>query len=147
MVKAREENGVITIYPEIPQDWKHYLNFRQAPESVWQHEGFYDLVEPEFDPDLNDLGEIYFDDQWLVFRYYLVQKTLPILDEAKTAKIKQLRNAVKPLYSEIQWYIEMERAEGNAIPTTVLDKIKMIKTKYDLAKNQINALTTVVERA
>jgi len=68
-------------------------------------------------------GEIYFDNEWLVFRYYLIQKTLPTLDEAKIKKIKQLKNAVKPLYSEIQWYIEMGRAEGNAIPTAVLDKI------------------------
>lgn len=70
---------------------------------------------------------------------------LPTLEEAKAIKLRELKEAVKELYGIVQWYVEMQRAEGSAIHAAVLTKIKAIKTKYDAAKAVINGYTTVSE--
>ena len=70
---------------------------------------------------------------------------LPTLEEAKAIKLKEIKEAVKELHQIVQWYIEMQRVEGSAIPAAVLTKIKAIKTKYDAAKAIINGYTTVAD--
>jgi len=144
-MKAREENGVIKFYPEIPGDWKNYLNFRQAPESVWQEEGFYDVVEPVFDPVVQRLGSPYFDILFKVFTYPILDKVMPSLDEAKALKLNELKNGVKELYASVQWLVEAYRMEETPLPAAIRDKIKLIKTRYEQARTQINALITAKE--
>ena len=74
-MKAREENGQVKLYPELPRDWKHHLNFRVAPLELAQAEGFYDVVEPHYDPALQRLGEIFFERDKKAFTYPVVDKT------------------------------------------------------------------------
>jgi hypothetical protein len=144
-MKAREENGFITLYPELPADWRTYLNFRMAPASVIASEGFYDVEEPSFDPVTHNLGSLIFDAGRKVFTYEIIAKVLPTLEQAKSLKLEELKKAVKPLYNTVQWLVTMYNTEGEALPTALKEKIRLIKTRYDQAKTQINSLTTVVD--
>jgi len=98
---------------------------------------------PIYNPTLKYLGVKYYDAQKDSVTWTLIDRVLPTLAEAKTAKIAELKSAVKDLYNSIQWYISMQEINGDAIPTTVLNKIKAIRTKYIEQKANINALTTV----
>ena len=145
-MKAVNIDGNIKTYSVLPKTWNNILNFQKASVEVQQQEGFYDVVKPEYDPFTQKLGEIYFDKESEVFTYPVEKRTdLPTIEEAKQIKIAELKSAVKDLYQTIQWYIEMKKAEGEAIPQSVIDKIRLIKTRYDNAKSAINALTSVVD--
>lgn len=146
-MKARIENGQIKVYNSLPQIYKGVTGlypggFHLQSDTVHRLEGFYDVVTPVFDPVTQTLGDIYWDDQTQTFTYIVDTVVLPTLAEAKSEKIAELKSAVKGLYQSIQWYVEMKRADGEAVPQAVIDKIRLIKTRYEQAKAQINALTT-----
>lgn len=144
-MKAININGNIKTYNVLPKTWKNILNFREATETMIKLAGFYDVVIPEYDQITHELGDIYFDEQNQVFTYPVVERTLPDIETAKSYKLAELKSAVKDLYQTIQWYLEMNRAEGEAIPDTVITKIRNIKTQYQNQKNTINSLTDVVD--
>jgi len=142
---CRLENNEIKRYSVIPECWKNMIGFNQLSTEVHETEGFFPMQMPEIDNDIQKAGELYFNALQKVFTYMVINKMLPTLAEAKAQKITELKSAVKELYQSIQWYLELCRAEGTAIPTTVTTKIKTIKTKYEQAKAQINGLTTIID--
>lgn len=145
-MKAISKNGQIEVFTTLPETWNNIMNFTRATEAMLKAEGFFDLVTPDFDHYTQKLGEIYFDANAGVFTYFVENRTdLPTLDEAKARKLRELKTAVKDLYQTIQWYIEMKRADGEEIPQTVIEKIKLIKLKYEQVKTQINGLRTVTD--
>jgi len=144
-MKAIDINGEIRVFAELPVDWKHYLNFREAPVELLEQEGFYDFVEPAFDPLLQSLGDLFFNKSNKVFTCMVLDKVLPSLEEAKTLKINELKKAVKGLYATVQWLVEAYRIEETPLPANIWDKIRLIKSRYDQAKSQVNALTSVTD--
>lgn len=149
-MKARNENGKIRFYDKMPNKYKsEFLNiaggFDKLDETVFEQEGFFDILTPEFDHEIQELGEVYFDEVNKVFTYPVTAKDLPSLEVAKKEKLAELKNAIRELYASIQWYVEMKRMNDEAIPTVLKDKIKTIKTKYELLKIVIMDLTTVVD--
>jgi hypothetical protein len=74
-MKARNDNGQIRVYGQLPNTWKNYDNFRAALVEVLEAEGFFDVIKPEYDPELQYLGPIYFDEMSHVFTYPVIDKT------------------------------------------------------------------------
>ena len=144
-MKAIDINGTIKVFGEVPKTWKNYLNFRKADVSVWESEGFFDVEIPDYDPDTERLGDLSFDGERKVFVYAIVLVSLPMLEDAKKRKIADLKEAVSSLYYAIQWYINMKQMENETIPVAVRDKIRLIKTKYEQVRDEINALTNVID--
>lgn len=149
-MKARNENGAIKLYGNLPSKYKsENLNiaggFHKLSTAIHEQEGFFDLIKPELDSYIQELGEVYFDTENSLFTYPVIAIILPSLEDAKTSKIRELKNAVKDLYTAIQGYITEKQIHDETISVAVKDKIKSIRTKYLLIKSQINALTTVVE--
>ncbi len=149
-MKARLESNQIRSYNKLPSRYRsETLNiaggFNKMPIQIHEQEGFFNLITPDFDFDIQKLGEVYFDEETKVFTYPLIAIVFPSLDAAKTTKIRELKDAVKDLYTAIQSYITEKQIHGETIPVAVKNKIKSIRTKYLLIKSQINALTTVVE--
>jgi len=148
-MKAKQEISGIKVYSILPSKYKsENLNiaggFHKLSTAIHEAEGFFEVEEPVFDYDIEERGEIYFDSRNRIFKYLITTKILPTLEEAKIRKIAELRNAVRKLYSSVQWYLEMLRANDEAIPVAAKTKIRQIKTSYDSLKAQINALTEVV---
>jgi hypothetical protein len=144
-MKAININGEIRVFTDLPVDWKNYLNFKEAGIELQQSEGFFDLVEPVINETVQVKGEVYFDNVTKVFTYRVMEKVLPALQEAKSLKLAELKRAVKELYATVQWIVESYRMEETTIPTAIKDKIRLIKTRYEQARNQINAITSVVD--
>lgn len=144
-MKANNINGTIRLFSQLPRSWNNIDNFQAADETMQQAEGFFNVVEPVIDPITQQKGAIYFDSVNKVFTYYVINKVLPTLEEAKALKITELKNAVKGLYQSVQWYLEMCRNDGEPIPAAVKTKISVIRTKYEAAKAQINSYTTVID--
>ncbi len=91
-MKAININGEIKVFQELPVDWKHYLNFREAPNELQKQEGFYDLVVPHYDPDLQRLGEIFFDSGNEIFTYPVIDKTVEELAAEKEALLQSIES-------------------------------------------------------
>lgn len=144
-MKAININGTIKLFNQLPKYWNKTDNFRAATIEMQRLFGFFDVVDPVYDPDIEELGDLTFDAENSVFIRIIITKVLPELDTLKSIKIAELKNAVKDLYSSIQWYLEMKRTENESVPQAVIDKVKLIKTKYEQLKDQINALETKVE--
>ena len=150
-MKARIENNTIKIYRRLPRFFHGVTGtypggFYKLSSEILEQEGFYDIVEPEYDPYTQKLGEIYFDKENEIFTHPVEQRTdLPTLEEAKIIKIRELKNAVSSLYQTIQWYVEMKRADNEPIPDTVKTKIRNIKTSYEQQRDNINSHTNVID--
>jgi hypothetical protein len=148
-MKARLTGGIIKI--GLPSIFSGITGtypggFQLQSDEIHRTEGFFDVVTPEYDPVIQRLGEIYFDELNQVFTYPVEDRTdLPTLEEAQAQKRAELKNAVRDLYQTAQWYLEMKRMEGEPIPQIVIDKLRSIKTKYEQIKTQINNLTGVVD--
>ena len=94
-MKARIDNGIIRRYNIPPNEWKHYLNFSQADESVLKSEGFFDVVEPEYDPAFWRLGEIYFDEANQVFTYPLIEIPLEDVKQQLYSDFEQSKRTIR----------------------------------------------------
>lgn len=142
---CRIENEKIKQYSALPECIKNYVGFNLLDASLHRQEGFFPLIMPVFDVDIEQIGEMYFDEIEKVFKFHILSIELPTLNAAKLAKIAELKTEVRDLHQTIQWYIQMKQTDGEAIPTAVKDKIKSIRTKFEQVKAQINALTTAID--
>ncbi len=79
-MKARNENGTIVIYHQLPDDYKNILNFPKASTEVLENEGFFDLIEPAIDPTTQRLGALFFDETNNIFTYPVIEKTQAEID-------------------------------------------------------------------
>jgi hypothetical protein len=79
-MKARNENGIIKIYPTVPNIWNNFLNFAQADAAILHAEGFYDLHQPVINSVTQKLGEIYFDEEYGAYTYAVIEKTQAEID-------------------------------------------------------------------
>ena len=70
-MKARETKNGITTYPILPSTWNgkkgHYINFRNVDKKTLESEGFYDVVEPSYNPQTQNIGGIEWDKKKKVF--------------------------------------------------------------------------------
>lgn len=149
-MKARLENGKIKLYGSLPTRYRSdNLNiaggFEKMGSEVHEAEGFFDLVLPVYDNDVEQFGEIYFDEANQVYTYPIEDIILPTLEEAKATKIAELKSSVTELYQSVQAYITEKQIHDEIIPSGVKTKIKSIRLKYNEFKTEINALQTVVE--
>ena len=144
-MKARLIDSALKLVA-LPKNYLNIIGFDKASIDIHKQHGFYDVVTPEYDSVTQELGTLVYDSDEKNHVTFLVNDIiLPLLEDAKTSKIEELKNAVKDLYATVQNYITEKQIHGETIPVAVKDKIKSIRTKYLLIKSQINALTTVVE--
>lgn len=128
-MKARIENGVITVFEEIPNVWGNHLNFNQANLSLLQSEGFFDLIEPSYQQKLQQLGEIYFDEVNKVFIYSVVDIEYD-LDELLKNRLDEFDQFQKTFRREItELYLE-EIALG-ILPEEVKQLIVVLRQRRD----------------
>jgi len=67
-MKAKEENGTIKIYAEMPKSYGNVLNGYELMEDRHEVDGFYEVFEPNLMPN-EQKGAIYFDMQMNCFTY------------------------------------------------------------------------------
>ena len=89
-MKAIKINNEIKAYNQLPKTWKNHMNFRMADETLQKQEGFFDVVNPEFNTETQRLGEIYWDESNQVFTYPVEAIPQSELDERKQRELDMM---------------------------------------------------------
>ena len=97
-MKANIINGKVEIFTSLPNDWKHYLNFREADEATLRSEGFYDVITPLHDTRHQRLGELIFHEDKKIFIYEL-EDIIYDLNEIKQRHYNDLFETLKEISS------------------------------------------------
>lgn len=147
-MKAVNNNGIITTYPDVPEKFKsstgYHLNARSMTADQLRDAGLFDVILPdEYDSRIHDLGEIYWDSQSTVFRKDTVDKTWSqTLEELKEQKIANYKHTIGSELSKTDWYIIRQTDSGEVVPTEVTEARQLLRNLTTQAENEINALTT-----
>jgi len=142
-MKAIQINGSIKTYSKLPKTWGTVIGgFDLLSDSDLQSYGFYDVVIPEYNSNIQTLGDIEFDSNNNVYTYPVVDLTWSeTLAELKEAKIASLKQTYRDKLVETDWYI-IRAQEGVAAPQEILDARATLRTECDTHEAAVNALTT-----
>jgi len=165
-MKARQTDGNITTYPTLPDTWNgkkgHIINFRNASEKTLKSEGFYDVVQPSYNPQTQNIGGIEWDSKKKVFTRKVTDidfsKTYEVMEEKdgelvgtgefkntydvaekKTQLIEVLKGNANKLLASTDWQVVRKAERDIAIDDDVKTKRAEIIAEYDKKKKEVNA--------
>tara|TARA_E500000178_G_C16784067_1_gene644967 strand:+ start:138 stop:602 length:465 start_codon:yes stop_codon:yes gene_type:complete len=143
-MRANNINGEIKIYNKLPNYWngkKHYVGgFASSPVEVLEEEGFYEVVDPQYDPAIEELGELYLEDN--KYYYSVIQKTWSqTLAELKEQKLNELNYNTKAKLENTDWYYIRKLDRNIDVPQEVEDERAIILNNHNDHETAINALT------
>jgi len=143
-MRANNINGEIKVFNKLPSTWngkKHYMGgFASSPVEVLEEEGFFEVVDPQYDPAIEELGELYLEDN--KYYYKVIQKTWSeTLAELKENKIKELQNNTNYNLKNTDWYYIRKLDRNVEVPQEVEDERAIILNNHNDHETAINALT------
>lgn len=147
-MKAVNNNGIITTYPDVPKQFKsstgYHLNARSMTADELHDAGLFDVIIPEeYDSRIHDLDEIYFDSEASVFKKDLINKTWnETLAELKTKQIDNFKGQINSKLAKTDWYVTRKVERSIDIPQDIQDTRAGLLTQLDTVETEINALTT-----
>jgi hypothetical protein len=147
-MKAVNNNGIITTFPDIPKQFRsstgYHLNARSMTADELRNAGLFDVIIPEeYDSRIHDLDEIYFDSASLVFKKDLINKTWSeTLAELKTKQIDNFKGQINSKLATTDWYVTRKIERSIDIPQDIQDTRAGLLTQLDTVETEINALTT-----
>ena len=147
-MKAVNNNGIITTYPDVPQQFKSstglHLNARGMTSDELRNAGLFDvIIDENYDSRIHTLGEIYFDSAASVFRKDAEDITWSeTLSEIKTKRINNFKHRIGSELAKTDWYIIREADNGADVPADIIDARVALRELSDTVESEINALTT-----
>jgi len=143
-MKAKNYNGTIKVYSKLPKSYGDIIGgFDLLSDSDLQTHGFYDVVTPSYDPQIQTLGDIYWDSANSQFTYPVNDKTWSqTLAELKTQKIANLKSIYNAKLAETDWVIIRDKELGNTTDQNTLDDRAALRTACTTHETAINAKTT-----
>ena len=147
-MKAVNNNGIITTYPDVPKQFKSstgfHLNARGMTASELTDAGLFDvIIDQNYDSRIHTLGEIYWDSGALVFRKDAEDITWSeSLSELKERRINNFKGQIGSKLAETDWYIIRSADNGTEVPTEVSEARQALRDQSDSVESEINALTT-----
>lgn len=147
-MKAVNNNGIITTFPDIPKQFRsstgYHLNARSMTADELRSAGLFDVIIPEeYDSRIHDLDEIYFDSASSVFRKDLINKTWSeTLAELKAKQIDNFKGQINSKLATTDWYVTRKVERSIDIPQDIQDTRAGLLTQLDTVETEINALTT-----
>ncbi len=144
-MKARYENGQVKFYSKLPSKYvSETLNiaggFHLLPTEIHEQEGFFDVVKPEYDVVIQELGPIYFDETIRVFTYPVVDRVFD-LEELKS----NLMAEFDVVLNEFAVIISRCRLVHDPEPQGLLDAIEQARITRRATLMAINNLSTIEE--
>jgi len=143
-MKAININGQIKQYSKLPSSWGNVLGgFDLLSDEQLKTYGFYDVVIPDYDSRVEDLGELYFDSASETFTKDVSDKTwLLTLAELKEQQINNFKHLTGSKLQQTDWYIIRNQETGGAIPADITSARQALRDQCDTVESEINALTT-----
>jgi len=148
-MKARLESGKVVKYSRIPSEWKgtkHYIGgFQNATTEELEAEGFFNVITPDYDPVIQEINNLHFDEEQNAFVYDVNDKTISeTVAELKTKRIEELKSIAYNKLSTTDWYAIRKAENGTDIPSDIQTERNTIRTDVATKEGEINALTTKV---
>lgn len=147
-MKAVNNNGIITTYPDVPNKFRsstgYHLNARGMTADQLRDAGLFDvIIDENYDSRIHTLGEIYFDSASSVFRKDAEDKTFSkTLSELKEQSINNFKSQIGNKLAATDWYIIREADNGADVPADVVDARVALRELSDTVESEINALST-----
>ena len=142
-MKAKDFNGTIKTYSQVPKTYGNIINFHLLSDSDLESYGFYDVNVPTYNSNTKELGAIQWDATNSEFTYPVNNKTWSqTVAEMKADKIKQLDAIYNGKLSDTDWYVTREAEKGTAIPAAITTERDNLRTEHTTKKAEINAKTT-----
>lgn len=147
-MKAVNNNGIITVYQGVPQQFKSstgfHLNARGMTADELTNAGLFDvIIDENYDSRIHTLGEIYWDTGATVFRKDKEDITWDeSLSEIKAKEITNFKARIGSELSKTDWYIIREMDNGADVPAEIVDARVALRELSDTVESEINALTT-----
>ena len=124
-MKAVNNNGIITTYPDVPNKFRsstgYHLNARSMTADELRNAGLFDvIIDENYDSRIHTLGEIYFDSASSVFRKDTEDITWSeTLAELKEKAINNFKAQIGSKLAATDWYIIREADNGADVPADV----------------------------
>ena len=143
-MKATEINGQIKQYSKLPSSWRNVLGgFDLLSDDELKTYGFYDVVIPDYDSRVEDLGELYFDSASETFTKDVSDKTWVLtLKELKERQINNFNHSTGSKLQVTDWYVIRNQETGDAIPSDITSARQALRDQANTVETEINALTT-----
>lgn len=147
-MKAKVKNGQIQVYKSLPTEYTKsdgsvILNFRKASTETLEAEGFYDVVKPNYDSRIEELGVIEWDADNNQFTYPKSDKTFSqTVAELKAEKKQLVKDLANKELAKTDWYVTRKADLDIAIPSEIQTERSDIRSKVTERETEIDALTT-----
>jgi len=147
-MKAVNNNGIITTYPDVPKQFRsstgYHLNARGMTADELRNAGMFDVIIPEeYDSRVHDLDEIYFDSAASVFKKDIINKTWSqTLAQLKEQQINNFKGQIGSKLTQTDWYIIRNADDATEIPADITTARAELRTQSNTVETEINALTT-----
>ena len=143
-MKAIEINGQIKQYSKLPSSWGNVLGgFDLLSNDELKTYGFYDVVIPEYDSRIQELGDLYFDSESETFTGNILDKTwVETLTQLKEKQINGFKNLVESELNKTDWYIIRNQETNVDIPADIISSRQTLRDQANTVETDINALTT-----
>lgn len=163
-MKARVENGQIKVYKSLPSEYKKadgsvILNFRKASVDVLEAEGFYDVVKPSYDSQIQTRGGLYFDEAASIVTYAVTDidfnQDVDVLDEngdptgetekrykiadIKAEKLAEIKSKAGELLKPTDWQVIRKMERNIDIDLDVATERADILAEADRLEAEVNA--------
>jgi hypothetical protein len=139
-MKAIKINNKIEKFSRLPKTWEDanglHLNIGDGSAL-----GFKDLITPEFDSRIEELGAIIESGDAYTFEV-VSRKFEETIAELKAKRISELKQMVNSLLSQTDWYITRESETGESIPQEIRDERAQFRSLCNAIESDINSLTT-----
>jgi len=131
-MKAKEENGIIKVYAELPTAYGNVLNGYELMTDKHEEDGFLEVVRPELRAN-EKLGQIFRKDNY----YTYMIEIMPIQVEQTTEQSLSTLELMKTEYSQkisdiigMKEAIEKNIIDGEPIPQDIIDERNRLKQEY-----------------
>ncbi len=143
-MKAIEINGNIKVYSKLPNSWEGVMgNFSKLSEEEIQGYGFYDVEIPEYNPSIQKLTNLTFNESSKKFIYQVENLTWnETLEELKENKISLLKSATNRYLADTDWYYIRKLQRDINVPSEIETERNNFISRYNTKKEEINALTS-----
>lgn len=143
-MKAKEINGQIKTYNRLPKSYGNIMaGFDLLPDNELESFGFYNVVIPDFDNDIQKLGGLVFDQNINAYTYEVNDVTWSeSLDKLKENKINQLKNYTNTKLGPTDWYVIRQIERSIDIPSDIQQERSTILQNHDEQIVEINNLST-----
>tara|TARA_R100000654_G_scaffold1692_7_gene6238 strand:- start:4858 stop:5328 length:471 start_codon:yes stop_codon:yes gene_type:complete len=140
-MKAIEINGQIKKYDRLPKSWGNVLGgFDLLSDEQLKTYGFYDVVIPDYDVRIQELGDLYFDSASETFTKDVSNRTwTQTLAELKEQQINNFKDRIKGELAKTDWYVIRNQEIGDAIPADITSAREELRNQADTVESEINS--------